>query len=244
MKSFSNLLKIVLVEPIGEINLGSVARLCKNFDVNELRLVSPHCDPMNPEAQRMAVHGKAFLKNASIYSNLIDSINDCVRVVATCGRIDHGNIPLASSEDALKWLLGAKSKSPIAIIFGREDRGLTNSELQMAHKAMSLNTSIKYPSLNLSHAVAIVLNELHNYKKDVPSKITKGAFDPAFPKELNDCIVDAKNLLLEIGFLQNHTAKSRMAKIKGLLQRAETRSEEIALIRGIVRQMRWFSKRK
>ena len=239
-----NLLKIVIVEPIGEINLGSIARLCENYAVNELRLVSPRCDPLNSESLKMAVHGKGFLKNASIFSNLLDAIKDCKRVIATCGRIDHGTIPLYSSNTALKWLLATNSQNPVAIVFGREDRGLTNEELQMAHKVIKLDTSPKYPSLNLSHAVAIILHELYSYKIQSSKQETIQYFDPATPKELNECIEDAKNLLLEIGFLHTHTANARMAKIKSLLHRAEARSEDLALIRGVLRQTRWFSKNK
>ena len=60
-----NCIKIILVEPIGPINLGSVARLCENFGVDELRLVSPRCEPNHPEARKMAIKGKRFLDSPS-----------------------------------------------------------------------------------------------------------------------------------------------------------------------------------
>ncbi len=245
MSIFSKRLKIIIVEPLGEINLGSVARLCRNFEVDELRIVSPRCDPKHPDAIRMAVHGKKFLEDASIYPNLLEAIKDCVRVVATCGRTNHGEIPLQTSNNALQWLISEKSSKPIALVFGREDRGLTNLELQMAQKVISLNASPTYPSLNLSHAVAIVLHELNSFSS-TSSYINKKikTYELASPKELNDCIEDTKNLLLEIGFLQEHTAKARMAKIKTFLNRAEARKEDIYITRGILRQIRWFSKSK
>ncbi len=244
MNSQNNLLNVVIVEPVGEINLGSIARLCENFDVNELRLVSPKCNPMNPLSLQMAVHGKHFLKEASIYNNLTDAINDCGRVIASCGRIDHGTIPLHSSKKVLKWIQETNRKTPIAIIFGREDRGLTNIELQMAQKVIQLETSPQYPSLNLSHAVAIILHELCSNNKKLSNEKEVNISNPASAKELQDFIEDAKSLLLEIGFLYEHTANSRMAKIKGFLQRAETRKEEVSIIRGILRQIRWYSNKK
>lgn len=237
-------IKVVIVEPLGEINLGSIARLCENFGVDELRLVAPRCNHLNSEAIKMAVHGKSFLQNASIFSNLLDAINDCARVVATCGRLDHGEIPLHSSDEALQWLISATSSKSLGIVFGREDKGLTNAELQMAQKVITLSTSIKYPSLNLSHAVAIILHQLHNYQNENNYNEKKLVYDPASSKEIDDCIEDTKDLLLEIGFLYSHTAKSRMSKIKGLIQRAESRSDDISLIRGIIRQIRWFSNNK
>ena len=85
---------------------------------------------------------------------------------------------------------------------------------------------------------------MNNYRESNNSKQLKFNYDPASSKEINDCLEDAKDLLLEIGFLYNHTSKARMAKIKGLIQRAESRSEDIAIIRGIIRQIRWFSNSK
>ncbi|ABX09065.1 RNA methyltransferase [Prochlorococcus marinus] len=234
-------IRVVLVEPLGEINLGSVARLCKNFGINQLRLVSPRCDPLDITTKKMALKGSDLLENAQIHSNLLEAIDDCVRVVATCGRIDHGEIPLHSSETALNWLLQGSSKDPIAIIFGREDRGLSNQELQLAQKVITLPSSLTYPSLNLSHAVAIILHDLIRYSQKYEYSIkNKELHSLSTPKELSNCLDQTEDFLLEIGFLHKHTSKSRMSKIKGLLQRAEVRSEEVALIRGILRQTKWF----
>ena len=159
-------LVVVLVEPVGPINVGSVARLCANFAVSQLRLVSPRCDPQAEEAVRMAVHGKALLSQATIHPSLLEAVQDCRRTVATCGRIDHGEIPLHLPEDGLTWLIApvplssTPDRSPLAVVFGREDRGLTNDELRLCQRVVTLHSTPGYPSLNLSHAVAVVLHEL------------------------------------------------------------------------------------
>ncbi len=241
-RSHKNSIKVILVEPSGTINVGSVARLCENYGISELCLVSPRCDPLDAEAIKMAVKGSELLKKAKIFNSLIDAISDCTRIIATCGRIDHGEIPLHNSEDALKWFLNAsKPSSRGALVFGREDRGLSNEELNLAQKVLTLETSSKYRSLNLSHAVAIVLHQLSYYenKETQTLKNQKSSCEPASAAELNDLIQDAKEVLIEIGFLLEHTATSRMSKIKRLLQRSEIRSDEVSLIRGIPRQIRW-----
>ena len=231
---------VVLVEPIGPLNLGSVARLCANFGVQELRLVSPRCDPADPEARRMAVHGGAMLEQAKQFSCLLDAVADCHRVVASCGRLDHGNIPLQTPEQAVSWLLESMGAAPVALVFGREDRGLTNEELQLAQRVLTLHSSHGYPSLNLSHAVAIVLHELQRCQEQGTFRGGQSAWpDPASPRQLDACLTDAQDLLLEVGFLLSHTAQARMAKVRGLLQRAAVRPEEVALLRGMVRQLRW-----
>mgnify|MGYP000415396487 CR=1 FL=1 len=79
-------LTVVLVEPAGPLNVGSVARLCANFGVAELRLVAPRCDHLGDEARRMAVHGAWVLEQARLFPNLSAALADCRRVVATSGR--------------------------------------------------------------------------------------------------------------------------------------------------------------
>ncbi|HGY5535856.1 MAG: RNA methyltransferase [Prochlorococcus sp.] len=231
---------VVLVEPSGPLNVGSVARLCANFGVQELRLVSPRCDPSDSEARRMAVHGIAMLEQAKQFSCLLDAVADCRRVVASCGRSDHGDIPLQSPEQALPWLINSIGQEPVALVFGREDRGLTNKELLLAQRVLTLHSSSGYPSLNLSHAVAVVLHELQRCKLQQPLSNEQSAFpDPASPRQLDAYLADAQTLLLEVGFLLEHTAQARMAKVRGLLQRAAVRPQEVALLRGMVRQIRW-----
>ncbi len=233
---------VILVEPSGPLNVGSVARLCENFGIKELRLVSPRCNPMDKDAQLLATKGEKFLREAKIFPTLLDALVDCRRVVATCGRVHHGTIPLYSPEVALPWLLKRSEDVLTALVFGREDRGLTNDELRLAQKVLTLKSSPSYPSLNLSHAVAVVLYELHRLT-DQLNHSTKGnssiETEPAYPLELEECMSDAQELLLEIGFLLDHSAHARMAKVRALLNRAVIRSEEISLIRGMIRQIRW-----
>ena len=113
----------------------------------------------------MAVHGQALLEAAVVVPDLLTAINDCRRTVGSCGRLDHGDIPLQTPEQALGWLLASDGKSsragaPMALVFGREDRGLSNSELRLCQRVLCLQSGEAYPSLNLSHAVAVVLHEL------------------------------------------------------------------------------------
>ncbi len=235
-------LKVVLVEPAGSINVGSVARLCENFRVDELRLVSPRCDYLAQEAKNMAVRGIKILEKAKVYKNLNSAISDCSRIIASCGRKDHGEIPLNSNKDALHWALESEREETIALVFGREDRGLSNEELLKANKVISLNTSENYPSLNLSHAVAIVLHQFNQFNEINSIKTNKIISYPANLVKLEECINDAGSFLLDIGFLMKHTYKAKMMKIKKLLLRGEIKDDEVALIRGIISQARWAIK--
>ena len=234
-------LALVLVEPAGPLNVGSVARLCANFGIPQLRLVAPRCEHLGPEARRMAVHGVALLEQAQLYDDLPAALADCRRVVATSGRIEQEGLPLSPVADGLAWLRADPSAAMGALVFGREDRGLSNDELLLAGRVVRLSTDAAYSSLNLSHAVAICLHELQQLGQAPPAA---DAADPCPRAALEAALTDAEGLLLEVGFLYAHTAHARMAKLRALLQRAQVTDAEVALLRGMVRQLRWAAQQR
>ena len=250
----------MLVEPAGPLNVGSVARLCANFGIAQLRLVAPRCDHLGEEARRMAVHGRTLLEQAQVFDDLADALADCRRVVATSGRIEQEALPLAPAGEALAWLReGALcTQSTAALVFGREDRGLSNDELRQAGRVVRLSTAPAYSSLNLSHAVAICLHELQQLEEQPTSAEVRPVaapvaannpsaqptLEPAPRASLEAALTDAEALLLEVGFLYPHTAHARMAKLRALLQRALVTDDEVALLRGMVRQLRWAAQRR
>ena len=238
-KNFSNL-KIILIEPNGPLNVGSVARLCSNFDVEELRIVSPKCDIFSLEARKMALKGQKFLDRCKIFDSLEKAIFDCDLVLASCGRIDVSKDSLFdSSENIFNWILSFKKINNLAIVFGREDRGLTNNELLLANKTFNITTSQNNPSLNLSHAVSIVLYELNKLSK-VNFNREQEVFNLASSKQIHDSFAEIEELLLEVGYLLKHTSKAKINKFKNYILRANTSMHEINVVRGIVHQINWF----
>jgi len=238
-KNFSNL-KIILVEPNGPLNVGSVARLCSNFEVDELRIVSPKCDVFSLEAKKMALKGHKFLDNCKIFINLENAIFDCDLVLASCGRIDVGKDSLfESSEDIFNWTTSFKKINNLAIIFGRENSGLTNDELLLANKTFYIPTSQNNPSLNLSHAVAIALYELDKSSKKIFNQELE-VFNLASSKQIRDSFLELEELLLRVGYLLKHTSRAKIGKFKKYILRANTSMDEINVLRGIIHQIRWF----
>jgi tRNA/rRNA methyltransferase len=243
---------VVLVEPAGARNVGSVARLCANFGVSELRLVAPRCDPNGEEARQMAMHGGSVLARARRFGSLAEALADCRRVVAATGRSDGEPLPVLPLPGPLEWLLAEPAapqahqpgpdQAPRALVFGREDRGLSNDELLQAGRLLRIETGPDYGSLNLSHAAAVVLHALHQCRKGEAPPPVEALPEPSRRDELEDLLSDAEDLLLAVGFLYPHTAHARLAKLRALLQRAQSSSSEVALLRGMVRQLRWASR--
>jgi tRNA/rRNA methyltransferase len=149
-------IRIVLVEPAGPLNVGSVARVMKNMGLHQLILVNPQCDYLGEEARLMAVRAASILETATVVDSLPAALVGCVRAIATTGDDCRSHpMPLEAPADALPWLLEA----PSALIFGREDCGLTNAELNRAQRLIRIPSSDAYTSLNLAQAVAIPKEE-------------------------------------------------------------------------------------
>jgi len=221
------------------MNVGSIARLCSNFNVDQLRIVSPKCDIYSLETKKMALKGIKFIKDSTIYESLIDSISDCDLVLATCGRIDYQKEhERYSLENISQWIRNFKEIKNLAILFGREDRGLTNKELLMAHKVFTVNTHKNFSSLNLSHAVSIVLYELSKITK-ADNFLKKKDLDFATSKQIEDSFMEIEKLLLKTGYLLPHTLNAKISKFKKYIHKSETSSHELDILRGIVHQINW-----
>ena len=239
-------IRIVLVEPAGALNVGSIARIMKNMGLTRLVLVNPKCDRHDESARIMAVHAVDVLENAVVVDSLPKALAGCQKAIATTVRSRSVPIDLEPAPVVLPWLLSSNVES--AIVFGAEDRGLSNDELQYAQKFVCIQSNPDYPSLNLAQAVAICAYEVYQcwLKMNDPSLAVT---TPTVVKEaeINNAPIDVldgyyqhlEDVLLEIGYLQPHTAPVKMEKFRRLYNKANLQPEEVAMLRGILRQVRW-----
>jgi tRNA/rRNA methyltransferase len=242
--------RIILVEPAGALNVGSIARIMKNMGLYHLILVNPQCDPRSAEARQMAVHADDVLAAAQITKTLPDALRGCHRAIATTVRTRSLDMPLEHPRDALPWLLeDFQTDGQTALIFGAEERGLSNEELNFAQRSVYIPSSPIYPSLNLAQAVAICCYELSQALDSERSEVRSFAPDtrtlePAPLDAIEAYCQHLERLLLKIGYLHPHTANSRMEKFRRLLNRAYPSAPEVALLRGILRQGEWALNQK
>ncbi len=239
--------KIILVEPAGPLNVGSVARVMKNFGLNQLILVNPQCDRLGDEAKLMAVRARDILETAVLVETLPQALQGCRHAIATTGTDHDLNVPLESPRTALPWLLESAGQ-PAALIFGREDRGLTNQELNYAQRFVRIPSSNEYTSLNLASAVGVCCYELAQSianTDDSPAIQNTDQENQLAPLDVVESYYQQlESLLLDIGFLYPHTASSRMEKFRQLYNRAQLRTHELSMLRGILRQLRWSLRNK
>jgi tRNA/rRNA methyltransferase len=228
-------IRIILVEPAGPLNVGSVARVMKNMGLQQLILVSPHCDPLGEEARLMAVHGLNILERVQQVGSLPEALQGCHMTIATTARPRSLLTPLETPSQALPWLLTANL--PSALIFGPEERGLSNEELNYAQRFLSIPASPTYPSLNLAQSVAICAYELYQAAQ-IPLELPSTPFTKPAPFDVIESYYQhLETVLLNIGYLFPHTAKAKMEKLRRLYNRSNLSTEEVALLRGILGQI-------
>ncbi len=160
-------IKIVLIEPQVEGNIGATARVMKNFGFNDLILINPQVE-IKGDVFRFAMKAEGIIDKIEIYDSLEEYLPKVSYVVGTTARItsDKGstNARIAVSSDDPSLVNILTFKDDIAILFGREDSGLTNSEINCCDMTIHIPTSEEYLALNLSQAVAIILYSLNSLK--------------------------------------------------------------------------------
>ena len=237
-----NNIRLILVEPAGSLNVGSIARIMKNMGLTRLVLVNPQCDHTSEDAYILAVHAKDVLSNALVFPTLLDALTGVNRAIATTARSRSIPTELESPKDALSWLLSDSLET--ALIFGPEDRGLSNSELSYAHRYVSIPSNPSYPVLNLAQAVAVCVYELYQLTSSSQLQSVMNASSLASIEKVEGFYDHLESALLKIGYLLPHTATTRMEKFRRLFNKAELTIEEVASLRGILSQIDWYQQQK
>ena len=162
------MIDIIVMEIQNEGNLGAISRAMANFGFKNLVLVRPGCDKDSIESIKVAKHSKEVLDKIRV----VDDIEDYDYLIGTTAKLGNDyNIPRSplSPEQLGEKLSSVKSK--IGILIGREGDGLTNEEIRKCDFVVTIPASKKYPTLNISHALAIILYEIAKKRKNVTSHI-------------------------------------------------------------------------
>lgn len=234
MTEMSNII-VVLVDPQTPGNVGFVARTLANFGVSRLRIVGADLR-YNDDAQRFAMHAVDILESAEVFPTLEDSIRDVHASWAATARIggDHSvtrallPLTMLPNPDTLD--------GQVALVFGRETNGLTNDEVSLCDLAFTIPVSRRYPSINLSHAVSIVLYDLFTrFGTD-----SSGAVSPSKPatrKERDQACIFFDEVVDVLG-LPEHRIPIAKRVFRNLLGRAYMTGREITTLTGTVRVIR------
>lgn len=230
---------IVLVNPKTSGNIGSVARCMKNMGLKDLRLVSPSCT-LDEEAYKMAVNADDILRSAKVFSNLKKAIGEFSLIIGATRRKGKNRQNILTPSKAAEKAEKLAGKNKAAFVFGREDSGLINEELDLCRYIVEIPASENYPSLNLSHAVMIIAYEL--FIKSKGAELTKDK-KIAGSKELELMFEKLESTLLITGFLPENNPSHIMRTLRSIFGRAELTGRDVKIIMGIMRQISWYGKK-
>lgn len=229
--------KVVLVETSHPGNIGAVARAMKNMRMHELRLVSPKFFP-HADATARASGADDVLRQASVHESLQTAIADCQVVLGASARDRTISWPsYTAREVAQKWGADSQPDLNIALVFGRENSGLKNHELDLCHYLLRIPCNPEYSSLNLAAAVQVVCYELFTQNESpVISTIgDRGEEALATAEQMEGFYEHLQQTMADIGFLHPERSKSIMRRLRRLFNRTQLDTKELDILRGILR---------
>jgi len=229
-------IRIVLVNPSHPGNIGSVARAMKNMGLTRLFLVAPRAYPDKKAVER-AASAADILDAAAVVPTLDAAIGDCQFVVGTSARERRIPWPLLDARQCAKRIVDSSAREQVAVLFGREDRGLTNEELQVCNLHLHIPTSQAYSSLNLAMAVQIVAYELHMLVESVDSSVTEcDHWDAPFASrdDMERFFTHLEETLVDIEFLDPRAPRQLMSRLRRLYNRVRLDEMELSIMRGIL----------
>lgn len=230
-------ISIVLVKPQIPENIGSAARAMNNMGISSLILV----EPKNPDTERIlksaTIHSSEIIDRMKVYNDLSDAVGEFNYIAGTTARLGAIRPAITAPRRLAETLVSVTQKNKAAILFGPEDRGLSNEHLRYCHTILTIPTA-DMASLNLSQAVMIVCYELFMSGK-AKTNISYPRMANSF--ELEGMYEHLKEVLMKIGFLNPQNPERWMSYIRRFLSRVSLTAREVRLIRGISRQIDWYT---
>lgn len=231
---------VVLWETQDYVNIAGTVRAMKNFGLRNLRLVRPAVwDPYRIEG---IAHDTGDVVEATrLYDTLADAVADCSLVVGMTARQRRAKRAVARPRDLAPELLARGLDAvegrggPVAILYGREDKGLSNEALDLCHRTCHIPTNPDHSSLNLAQAVIVVAYELWMAAEGAvqPFRDPRRVAPPATTAQLEQVFADAERALWSVDFFKTRVAESVMRSLREIVRRADPDGREASLLRAM-----------
>ncbi|WP_323752549.1 tRNA (cytosine(32)/uridine(32)-2'-O)-methyltransferase TrmJ [Marinobacter sp.] len=245
--SFNEQIRIVLVETSHSGNIGAVARAMKNMGLGNLCLVNPASFPDETSYARSA-GASDVLDRAQVVSSLDEALADCVMVMGTSARGRKVPWPVIPPPDAAATAVQHAANGKVALVFGRENHGLSNEELQRCHYHIHIPSNPDYSSLNLAMAVQVICYELRIFhlrsleegesRPFLEPMVAPGdeGWDspPATAGEVEGFFGHFEQTLVDVDFHRRDNPRHLIARMRRLFQRARMDQMEVNILRGVL----------
>jgi TrmH family RNA methyltransferase len=224
-------LRIVLVEPREAGNVGAAARVMKNFGFDDLWIVGRHPN-LHPLAGWWASGADDVVENAHFAPTLHHAIADAHITVATTSARER-TTPVDLTPVEVAQLFASIGDQTLALVFGREDKGLTREEVVQCQRTAVIPTNASFPTMNLAQSVGVFCYELSTTAREPDSRELATA---ARIERLHERV---QALLVEVGFLHGDNPYRVYDELRAISARANLDGREATILLGIIRQIEW-----
>ena len=225
-------LRIVLVEPQEAGNVGAVARAMKNFGFDDLWIVGEHPELL-PVAGWWASGADDLLASARFAPALAEAIGDTHVTVATTSMRGRTTPVTFSPRTLAAKFASLTDEQTLALVFGRENSGLTREELVLCQHTAAIPANDRFPTMNLAQSACVFCYELSEI---APRGETRELPDAAMIERVHQRV---RELLLEVGFLHENNPDRIYEDLRAMVARTELDEREATIVLGIIRQIEW-----
>jgi tRNA/rRNA methyltransferase len=230
-------ISVLLVETQSAGNIGSVARVMKNMGVGELILVNCHTE-LTEESYHLACGADDILQNCHRVNSLREALNPFRLSVGTSSRSVQWIPTVYHPKELAERLANLAENQKIALVFGPERTGLTNELLHHCQWLVTIPSNPAFDSLNLAHAVAILVYEIYQRFCRLP---LGRSLEMAQLDQVERLFEHLEDCLEEIGFLNEQNPKHVMATLRQIFGRASLEDRDVRILRGMLRQWSWYA---
>jgi len=231
---------IVLHRPRFPENIGAAARAAWNMGISRLLLVAPENLDLG-RVLKMATHAAAHvIERMEVHPDLATALQPFQYVVGTTARTGGHRKDLKTSREMAEELIPICADNQVALLFGPEDRGLMNAQLRYCHALVTIPTA-GFSSLNLAQAVMILCYELLLAGREPMDRFVHRLADR---RELDGMYEHLEETLIKINFINPGNRESGMQNIRRFFSRVSLRTRDVKVIRGICRQIDWYTQRR
>jgi len=228
-------IRIVLVDTLEPGNIGSAARAMKTMGLSELALVRPARFP-HESARRMAVSAADVLERACVHAELHTALADCHHVYAVSARQRKLAVPIGFPRQIAPEVLAAAANGNVALVFGGEEAGLNNADLELCATLVQIPSDPRCRSLNLAAAVQLIAYELR--LASLGDDWQAPSLKQAAPVEQFEGLISAIDAALaDASFYANKNRELANARLRRIFQRAQLNADEIKMLRGAIARL-------
>ncbi len=237
-------LTVILVQPQGPINLGAVCRVMMNFGFTRLRLVNPTAEYLSLPAKKMAMTAFHLLENAELYPTLSQALFDVQIAFGTTRRFGKYRRHFFTPEKAAQKICQNGDASHFALVMGPEDTGLETRDLDLCQHFITIPTHEGYPSMNLSHALSILLYEIALASDTRTLDMVPKQKKLATGTEMEQMFAHMRKTLLDIEYLDPQNPDHLLRTFRRIFGNAGLTSRDIRIIRGLMSRIDWTEQQR